>query len=133
MNESLTATSMHMHCFATTMCKNEISTSVTNVQATSHLPGTVHQAALEGGLLPPPAQLVHAQAAASPSLHITWHVYQTYTNYSAMYDAAEQVLSHNDAIDQVTLDLAASPSQLGFGGPTVYTYTFMRGNGECQW
>jgi predicted sugar kinase len=48
-----------------------------------------------------------------------------------MYEAAEHVLSHNDAIDQVTLDLAASTSQSGFG-PTVYTYTFMRVNGGCQ-
>lgn len=31
MKESLTATSMHMHCYATTMCKSEISTSVTNM------------------------------------------------------------------------------------------------------
>lgn len=71
-----------------------------------------------------------ARIQENAPVDLVWPSFQLFANYTSMFEAAEHVLLHNDVIDEVTLDLAASSSQLGFGGPVFYTYTFVRINGK---
>jgi hypothetical protein len=70
-----------------------------------------------------------ARIQENAPVDLVWPSLQLFANYTSMFEAAEHVLLHND-IDEVTLDMVASSSQLGFAGPVFYTYTFVRISGK---